>query len=89
MLPRLRPPQLREFPNHPTASFIHPSLPHLALNRPDWKTLGAASKTAQGAFLPLGDILSGFFAPARRFLDGISAYPAHLCFAASGTNSLG
>ena len=26
--------------------------------------------------MPLGDILSGFFAPARRFLDGISAYPA-------------
>ena len=82
-------PKLHEFPNQPSASFIPPSLLHLALNRTGWKTRAPASKTAQGVFLPLGGILSGFFAPARRFLDAISAYPAHLCFAASGTNSLG
>mgnify|MGYP006994317125 FL=1 len=64
-------PKLREFPNQPSASFIPPSLLHLALNRTGWKTRGSASKTAQGAFLPLGGILSGFFAPARRFLDAI------------------
>ena len=45
MLPRLacKTPQLREFPNHPTASYIPPSLPpslhHLALNRADLETL--------------------------------------------------
>ena len=68
-------PKLHEFPNQPSASFLPSFLPsfllHLALNRTGWKTRAPASKTAQGAFLPLGGILSGFFAPARRFLDAI------------------
>ena len=64
-------PQLREFPNQPSASFLPSFLLHLILNRTGWKTRRPASKTAQGAFLPLGGILSGFFAPARRFLDAI------------------
>ena len=65
----------------PLPSSLPPSLLHLALNRTGWKTRVPASKTAQGAFLPLGGILSGFFAPARRFLDAISGVscPLVLC----------
>ena len=64
--PRIPEPALRFLP-----SFLPSFLLHLILNRTGWKTRRPASKTAQGAFLPLGGILSGFFAPARRFLDAI------------------
>ena len=82
--PRLQDPPSPRIPE-PALRFLHPSLPpsllHLALNRTGWKTRAPASKTAQGAFLPLGGILSGFFAPARRFLDAISGVscPLVLC----------